>query len=180
MYHCLFNMIRASCYIYCFSSVIDFSSERYIVSTGHRYSWYQQRRYSKDAKREARIRNSQWEQKFFSSGWKVFLNHFLKCCYSNSGGWGDPEKVHPPSGQLLEKPYKYESFCAKHFAGCSFPCEVVCCPYFPVRFQSQIIDGCGIMSFNSVICSPLTPGKLKKIQYQVYNSKNISGTSCKW
>ena len=33
-------------------------------------------------------------------------------------------------------------------------CEVVCCPYFPVRLQSQIIDDYGIISFNSVICSP--------------------------
>ena len=35
----------ATLYIYDFSSVIDF----YIVSPGHRYSWYQQRRYSEDA-----------------------------------------------------------------------------------------------------------------------------------
>ena len=34
-------------YIYDFSSVIDFSSEKYIVSTGHRYSWCQQRRNDK-------------------------------------------------------------------------------------------------------------------------------------
>ena len=38
MYHCLFNMIRASFYIYRFSSVIEFSSESYIVSTGHKYT----------------------------------------------------------------------------------------------------------------------------------------------
>ena len=48
MYHCFFSMIRASLYVYHYSSVID-SSQRYIVSTGHRYSWYQQRKYSEDA-----------------------------------------------------------------------------------------------------------------------------------
>ena len=31
----------ASLYIYHFSTVIDFSSERYSGSTGHRNSWYQ-------------------------------------------------------------------------------------------------------------------------------------------
>ena len=33
----------ASLYIYHFSTVIDFSSEKYSGSTGHRNSWYQQR-----------------------------------------------------------------------------------------------------------------------------------------
>ena len=28
--------------------MVGLSSEKYIVSTGHRYSWYQQRRYSED------------------------------------------------------------------------------------------------------------------------------------
>ena len=37
----------ASLHIYHFSTVIDFSSKRYIVSTGHRYSWCQQRRNDK-------------------------------------------------------------------------------------------------------------------------------------
>ena len=36
------------------------------------------------------------------------------------------------------------------------PNEVVCCPYFSA--QSQIIDDYGIMSFNSVICSPINSG----------------------
>ena len=36
-------------YIYCFSTVVDFSSEKYSGSTGHRNSWYQQRNYSEDA-----------------------------------------------------------------------------------------------------------------------------------
>ena len=57
MYHCLFSMIRASLYVYHFSSVIDFSPERYIVSTGHRYSWYQQRKYSEDANGKTQTRN---------------------------------------------------------------------------------------------------------------------------
>ena len=47
----------ASLYIYHFSSVIDFLSEKYIGSTGHRYSWYQDRRYSEDANGETRTRN---------------------------------------------------------------------------------------------------------------------------
>ena len=34
----------ASLYIYHFSTVIDFSSEKYIGSTGHRNSWYQWRK----------------------------------------------------------------------------------------------------------------------------------------
>ena len=37
----------ASLHIYNFSSVIDFFSEKYIVSTGHRYSLCQQRRNDK-------------------------------------------------------------------------------------------------------------------------------------
>ena len=40
-----------------FSLVIDFSSEKYIVSTGHRYSWYQQRRYSEDTVGETPAHN---------------------------------------------------------------------------------------------------------------------------
>ena len=32
-----------SLYIYYFSTVVDFSSEKYSGSTGHRNSWYQQR-----------------------------------------------------------------------------------------------------------------------------------------
>ena len=52
MCHCLFSMIRASLFVYHVSYVIDLSSERYIVSTGHRYSWYQQRRYSEDTNGE--------------------------------------------------------------------------------------------------------------------------------
>ena len=46
-----------SLYIYHFSSVIDFSSEKHIGSTGHRYSWYQQRRYSEDANGKTQTRN---------------------------------------------------------------------------------------------------------------------------
>ena len=42
-------MYIASLYIYDFSPVIEFSSEKYIGSTGHGYSWYQQRRYIEDA-----------------------------------------------------------------------------------------------------------------------------------
>ena len=76
MYHCLFNMIRASFYFYHFSSVIDFSFERYIISTGHSYSWYQQRRYSKDAKREVRTRNSENRKLFLVIG-RYFLIIFL-------------------------------------------------------------------------------------------------------
>ena len=37
----------ASLHIYHFSSVIDFSGEKNIVSAGHRYSWCQQRRNDK-------------------------------------------------------------------------------------------------------------------------------------
>ena len=44
-------------YIYHFSSVIDFSSEKYIGSTGNSYSYYQQRRYSEVADGETRTRN---------------------------------------------------------------------------------------------------------------------------
>ena len=33
----------ASLYIYHFSTVVDFSSEKYSGSAGHRNSWYQQR-----------------------------------------------------------------------------------------------------------------------------------------
>ena len=57
--------------------MIDFSSERYIVSTGHRYFWYQERRYSKNATREARTRNSQWKQNFFPVMGRYFLIIFL-------------------------------------------------------------------------------------------------------
>ena len=35
----------ASLYIYHFSTVVDFSSEKYSGSTGHRNSWYQQRNF---------------------------------------------------------------------------------------------------------------------------------------
>ena len=37
----LSNWCIASLYIYHFSTVIDFSSEKYSGSTGHRKSWYQ-------------------------------------------------------------------------------------------------------------------------------------------
>ena len=37
-----------------FSSVNEFLFEKYIDSTGHRYSWYQQNGYSEDADRETR------------------------------------------------------------------------------------------------------------------------------
>ena len=47
----------ASLYIYHFLSVIDFSDEKYIVSTGQRYSWYQHRRYSEDADVETQTCN---------------------------------------------------------------------------------------------------------------------------
>ena len=50
----------------------------------------------------------------------------------------------------------------KQFAGYSFPCEVVCCPYFPVRLQTQIIDDYGIMFFNSVSAPPINSGKTGK------------------
>ena len=35
--------LNVSLYIYHFSTVVDFSSEKYSGSTGHRSSWYQQR-----------------------------------------------------------------------------------------------------------------------------------------
>ena len=44
----------ASLFTYHFSTVVDFSSEKYSGSTEHRYSWYQQRRYSEDANEETR------------------------------------------------------------------------------------------------------------------------------
>ena len=40
---------NASLYIYHFSTVIDFSSEKYSGSTGHRNCWYQQRNLNEDA-----------------------------------------------------------------------------------------------------------------------------------
>ena len=52
----IFKHEHSSLCIYHFSCAIDFSSEKYIVSTGHRYSWYQQRRYSEDADGETRTR----------------------------------------------------------------------------------------------------------------------------
>ena len=49
----------ASLYIYHFSTVIDFSSEKYSGSTGHRNSWYQQREiYSEDSDGETGTRNT--------------------------------------------------------------------------------------------------------------------------
>ena len=48
----------ASLYIYHFSTVIDFSSEPYNGSTGHKKSWCQQRIYSEDADGETRTRNT--------------------------------------------------------------------------------------------------------------------------
>ena len=77
-------MIRASFYIYHFSSVIDFSSERYIVSNGHRYSWYQQRRYSKDAKRELATRSG--NRNFFPVVGRYFLIIFLSTITRNLEG----------------------------------------------------------------------------------------------
>ena len=47
----------ASLNMYHFLSVIDFSYEKYIVSTGHSYSWYQKRRYSGDADGEIQACN---------------------------------------------------------------------------------------------------------------------------
>ena len=148
-------MIRASFYIYHFSSVIDFSSKRYTVSTGHRYFWYQQRRYSKDAKREARTRNSQWEQNFFPVVRRYLLIIFLSAITRILEGEETLRKSTLPQDNYWKRPVA---------------CEVVCCPYLPVRLQSQIIDDYGIISFNSVIFPPpippphypLTPGKLKK------------------
>ena len=66
----------------------------------------------------------------------------------------------------MEQPYTYGSVCAKQFADDNFPYEEVCCPYFPVRRQSQIIDDYGIISccLTQLLKSapPFTPGKLKK------------------
>ena len=42
----LFSWCTASLYIYYFSTVVDFSSEEYSGSIGHRNSWYQQRNLS--------------------------------------------------------------------------------------------------------------------------------------
>ena len=47
------------CNLYQSSPVVDISSKKYIVSTGHRYSWYHQRRCNEDADGEARIPNPQ-------------------------------------------------------------------------------------------------------------------------
>ena len=44
----------APLYIYHFATVVDFSFEKYSGSTGHRYSWCQQRTYSGDADGETR------------------------------------------------------------------------------------------------------------------------------
>ena len=44
-------------FIILYLSVVDFSSEKYIGPTGHRYSCYQQRRYSEDADGETPTRN---------------------------------------------------------------------------------------------------------------------------
>ena len=48
----------ASLCVYHFSTVVDFSSEKYSGSTGHRNSWYKLRHfYSEDANDGARTRN---------------------------------------------------------------------------------------------------------------------------
>ena len=51
------QMVYCIIMYYHFLSVIAFSTKRYTVSTGHRYSWYQQRKYSEDASGETRTRN---------------------------------------------------------------------------------------------------------------------------
>ena len=49
MHNMLSNKSKISLCITCYySSVVDFS-EKYIVSTEHKNSWYQQTRYSEDA-----------------------------------------------------------------------------------------------------------------------------------
>ena len=50
-------LIPFSIQIYDFSCEVDFSSEKYIISTGHMYSWSQQRRYSEDVDRETQTSN---------------------------------------------------------------------------------------------------------------------------
>ena len=48
--------------------MVDFSSERYIGSTGHMYSRYQQRGYSEDADRKTRTREpSVWKSNALAS-----------------------------------------------------------------------------------------------------------------
>ena len=78
MYHCLFNMIRALFYIYFFSPVIDFSSERYIVSTGHRYSWYSREDTAKSPRRKLNLATRSGNSKFFP----VVGRYFLIICLS--------------------------------------------------------------------------------------------------
>ena len=46
-----------SLHVYYFSPVTNLSSENCISSTGHKHSWYQQRRHSKDADRETQTCN---------------------------------------------------------------------------------------------------------------------------
>ena len=45
VYNIFVSHLFGCLYIYHFSYVLDFSSEKYIGSTEHRYSWYQQRTY---------------------------------------------------------------------------------------------------------------------------------------
>ena len=50
----LFSLCIASLFIYHFSTVVDFSSEEYSGSTGHKNSWYSREIYSDDADGETR------------------------------------------------------------------------------------------------------------------------------
>ena len=149
-------MIRASFCIYHFSSVIDFSSERYIVSTGHRYSWYQQRKYSKDTKRKLELTTRSRNRKFFPIVGRYFLIIFLSPITRILEGEETLKKSIIPQDNYWKSPMSLA------IAGYSFPCEVVCCRYFPVRLQSQIIDDYGIMSCNSVICFPINFRRTEK------------------
>ena len=51
----LSSILQLSSYIF---TVVDFSSEQYSGSTGHRYSSYQQRNYSEVADEKTQTRNS--------------------------------------------------------------------------------------------------------------------------
>ena len=69
-------MIRALFYIYRFSFVIDFSSKRYIVSTGHRYSWYRKDT-AKMPRRKLELASCSGNRKFFPVVGRYFLIIFL-------------------------------------------------------------------------------------------------------
>ena len=93
------------------------------------------------------IDNPEREQKiFFTVVGEYFSIVFSSTTTEIPEGVVTLKEVHPPSEYLTEQPYMYGSVCAKQFAGYNFPYEVVCCPYFPVRLQSQIIDDYGIIS----------------------------------